>query len=612
MALFFTKLIKSDRFNLFLIFFSTLVIYIHHLSPSIYGGDSGDLLSAAIVKGVAHPSGYPLYTILGILFLKLPIEETPAWKFGLSSAILSSFSVVLMYLIVKEITENRLLALSSAITLAFSFPFWIYAEIVEVFALHNFFILIITFLTIKYLNTLNKKFLFALSFFVGLSLTNNLVIILLIPTVLITIFIANKKIVSDFKTLLACFTLTLLALIPYLYVPWAATKNPPINWDKVVNLENLFYLIARKDYGWGISNIISEGFDYLNANINLETYARYWFAYLNFFLPVTIPFGFWQLIKRKKFALLFLLSLGLFLLGPFFIYYSRNKISSYAAIGIMEKFYTGSIIFVLILFPLGIELLTEFVIKNVKNLYFKKVSVLAITTIVAIIPASFFITNFKKTNLSKIYVGENLGLDLLTPLPKDAILVLSDDSKAFSSIYAQVGLGIRKDVSIPGNYEGYHVYLRAEGWKEKEIEKYLVKYKNSVDRNLLLAILPKLIEKESVYTDYPFEIYDINYGRIVSVPYGLLYKLEFEKNLEKLTKENYVSEVKRIVDSYHLEHIIREGDLISEHLYLAHIRRWYALGFLDVARFIKARFGEEQLSQKFIEKAREIDPILNI
>ena len=52
-----------------------LVIYILTLSPTIQGGDSGEFISVAYNTGVAHPPGYPLYSLVAKLFTYLPFEQ---------------------------------------------------------------------------------------------------------------------------------------------------------------------------------------------------------------------------------------------------------------------------------------------------------------------------------------------------------------------------------------------------------------------------------------------------------------------------------------------------------------------------------------------------------
>ena len=152
------KYLKKNKYiDLVFLFYLTFFVYVHNLSPSVYGGDSGDLLSAAITKGVPHPSGYPLFTILGILFLKFPINATPAWKVGLVSALFSSLTVITAYLLVYQLVKNRYYSIICSLTLAFIYPFWLYSEIVEVFTLHSFFILFLLLLRLRCLHLLLEK-----------------------------------------------------------------------------------------------------------------------------------------------------------------------------------------------------------------------------------------------------------------------------------------------------------------------------------------------------------------------------------------------------------------------------------------------------------------------
>ena len=53
------------------VFLIALASYALTCSPSVNGGDSGELMNAIATLGIAHPPGYPLYTMLAHLFAKL-------------------------------------------------------------------------------------------------------------------------------------------------------------------------------------------------------------------------------------------------------------------------------------------------------------------------------------------------------------------------------------------------------------------------------------------------------------------------------------------------------------------------------------------------------------
>jgi hypothetical protein len=60
-----------------------LGIYARTLCPTIYFGDSGEFVTAAHFLGVAHPTGYPLYCLLGHLFQVAVPWGDAAWRMNL-------------------------------------------------------------------------------------------------------------------------------------------------------------------------------------------------------------------------------------------------------------------------------------------------------------------------------------------------------------------------------------------------------------------------------------------------------------------------------------------------------------------------------------------------
>src|SRR3989344_9054609 len=119
-----------------LISFFTFSIYILGVSPSVYGGDSGDIILAAYFGGVAHPPGYPLNSIFGYLFTHLPYSASIAYKAGVMMVLFSAGTVVFLFLILEKLLDNIFAALAASLVLAFSLLFWFYAHTVEVFQLN--------------------------------------------------------------------------------------------------------------------------------------------------------------------------------------------------------------------------------------------------------------------------------------------------------------------------------------------------------------------------------------------------------------------------------------------------------------------------------------------
>lgn len=79
----------------------SLLVYILTLSPTVNFLDSGELITVGVRAGIAHPSGYPLYTLLIILGGALPFSD-PAVGVNLISALAGALAVGLFYALVYE------------------------------------------------------------------------------------------------------------------------------------------------------------------------------------------------------------------------------------------------------------------------------------------------------------------------------------------------------------------------------------------------------------------------------------------------------------------------------------------------------------------------------
>ena len=138
-----------------LLFAISLAIYNATLTPSLSykSPDGNELATVPYTLGLAHSTGYPLYTWLGKVFTFLPIGDV-AHRVNLMSAVLGAAGVGLLYLILLVIIgrrqsrgqwRTRLGACFTALLFAFSRTFWSQTGIAEVYA-SNLFMLACTLL----------------------------------------------------------------------------------------------------------------------------------------------------------------------------------------------------------------------------------------------------------------------------------------------------------------------------------------------------------------------------------------------------------------------------------------------------------------------------------
>ncbi|HUP27149.1 MAG TPA: DUF2723 domain-containing protein [Chloroflexia bacterium] len=71
-------------------------LYVRTLAPSVMPGDYAEFQMCAAVLGVPHPTGYPLYVLLGKLFTLLPVGDV-AYRVNLSSAVYMAAAAGLLY-----------------------------------------------------------------------------------------------------------------------------------------------------------------------------------------------------------------------------------------------------------------------------------------------------------------------------------------------------------------------------------------------------------------------------------------------------------------------------------------------------------------------------------
>ena len=72
---------------------AALLVYLRTLSPAVSIIDSGELAAVASTLGIAHPTGYPLFTLLGRIFTMLPIASEVIVRLNIMAALCTAASV---------------------------------------------------------------------------------------------------------------------------------------------------------------------------------------------------------------------------------------------------------------------------------------------------------------------------------------------------------------------------------------------------------------------------------------------------------------------------------------------------------------------------------------
>src|SRR5919199_214657 len=220
------------------------LIYLRTLAPGVLPGDSGEFQFAAWNWTLAHPTGYPLYLIVGGIWQHLLPVGDPAFRLNLFSAFWAALTVGLSYRIFFRIARHRGAALIATMTFAVSPTFWSQATEAEVYSLHTFLIALLTWFALKWQVNWETRFAAAWAFTFGLALAHHRTIILLIPAFAAfftdAIFLRaywarlarrGGKLVPPSRSYtlqrdLLYLGLAALPLLLYLYVPLRAEATP--------------------------------------------------------------------------------------------------------------------------------------------------------------------------------------------------------------------------------------------------------------------------------------------------------------------------------------------------------------------------------------------------
>ena len=104
------------------LFLASFFLYGSTLIPSVLSADNGEFQLVAWKLGIAHPPGYPLYTLVGFLFSRF--FASPAFALNLLSVILASTTLVLVSRAVRAATGSTISGLAAAVILGTSTTFW--------------------------------------------------------------------------------------------------------------------------------------------------------------------------------------------------------------------------------------------------------------------------------------------------------------------------------------------------------------------------------------------------------------------------------------------------------------------------------------------------------
>jgi len=227
---------------------AVLAVYVLTLYPSSPGGDSGELIAAAYRLGVAHPPGYPLYTLLGKASTLLPIG-TIAWRVNLLTALFGALAATLTLRTTWRMNGSLGAGLIAGGLFAFSPLVWRYAVGAEVFSLNNLFMATLVALLVSHEEERRPRTVYAFAFALGLGLTNHQTLLFCGAPMLLWMLVRSRRTMLRPLPLAATAGAAVAGLFPYLYLFARPSDHPLTTWGDTSTISGFLTHVTRAEYG---------------------------------------------------------------------------------------------------------------------------------------------------------------------------------------------------------------------------------------------------------------------------------------------------------------------------------------------------------------------------
>lgn len=451
------------------IFLVAFITYLLTLTPTVDFIDSGELAAVCATLGIAHPTGYPLFTLIGYLFSHLPVADTVIGRLNIMSALFAALGAGLFTVLVKEIigimvavgitkqgkkgrkkrseagkdkeaaeflmseTLQWMAAAASGLLLCWAAIFWEVGTTLEVYSLHALFMVFLLYLAVRYASEdePRRELRLGLIFFfvLGLSLANHLTTGLLFPAFLLLFLVKYISQRTPLSRIILVMFPVLIGVAFYLYLPIRAASRPVIMWGEPTTLGAIWDNLTVADFSSRLFTHQSEGETLLDFFIRFPGRVGY--------LPVPlILWGMFLLYRKLKSYFFFILAV---FLSSIFYAATYN-------VGDNIFYFNPAYISLLIFGGIGVYGLFQFIRQRFHSLW-------PVLLVLILIPLPELIINYPRVNKKDNYFVEDYIHNIFSAIEPDAILFALDCQIILHPIYYyQTVEHLRDDLLVLPNH----------------------------------------------------------------------------------------------------------------------------------------------------------------
>lgn len=415
---------RGDRTIALLLGASTFAVYAFGACPTIYVGDSGELVTAVHLLGIPHPTGYPLYVLLGKLWTLLLPFGSIAWRMSLFSAACGAAASALLFLLLRRVGRLHAVAAAfAALLLAFGPSFWGEANVQRTYTLNALFVVLATWAAWRWFEERSGGRLALVGFVCGLGATNHTFLGVQALAFGAFVLCVEPSLLRRPRQLAAAAAATLAGLLPYAYLPLRSRANPRLDWGDPERPLRFLDVVLRRDF-WGRAWLEGPA-DLLPIAADFAKSLFVESAWVGPGLAILAFVG----AKRRGWPVLLPLLVLLANLLSMALHGSRSDLF------IWHRYYIPSYALLALLAGLGCQLLLERLPRAARVLPLA-------------VPVFLLATGWSSFDRSHYRVAEAFASEVLRSLPPGAHLSASDDNILFVLLYLHLVEGRRPDLDL--------------------------------------------------------------------------------------------------------------------------------------------------------------------
>jgi len=234
-----------------------LGLYVPTLLQDVGTWDTAEFQSIGPVLGIAHPTGYPTYTLTAWLAsVVLQPFGNEAYRADLLSALLLAGAAALLAVRVVQATRRLPLGVVAGLAFAVTPVAWRVATRADAHALHVFLAALILVLLAAWRwreqggHEAAGRWLVAAGVVYGLALGNHALTLLLAPGIALYVLAVSPRILwQQWRLVLTCvLAVVLTTIVVYAYLPLRSAMDPPLDYASPDTWSSFWYVALGEQF----------------------------------------------------------------------------------------------------------------------------------------------------------------------------------------------------------------------------------------------------------------------------------------------------------------------------------------------------------------------------